>query len=80
MNITRRPKKLILGQHYIISYGFKRKMVCKFIQTTKCGFNFLNINTNKRILTRHLYVSKCNEHSSGDWFWVNSSMYINKCD
>ena len=39
--VKRRPKKLKLGKHYVIWF-YKNKMMCKFIQPTKCGFNFLN--------------------------------------
>lgn len=54
-------------------------MMCQFIQPTKCGFNFLNLNTNKCILKHHLYPSKCDYHKSGDWFWVNNRMIITEC-
>jgi hypothetical protein len=66
MDIKRRPKKLKLGKHYVIWFGYKNKMMCKFIQPTKCGFNFLNLDTNKCILRQHLYPSKCENHLSVD--------------
>ena len=79
MDIKRRPKKLKLGKHYVIWFGFQNKMMCKFIQPTKCGFNFLNLDTNKCILRQHLYPSKCENHLSGDWFWINERMNIDEC-
>ena len=72
----RRPEKLKLGKHYIVSWGWKNKMVCKFIQPTKCGFNFLNLETNKCILKNHVYPSKCENHQSGDWYWFNKLLKI----
>ena len=45
-------------------------MLCKFIQPTKCGFNFLNINTNKCILRHHLYKSKCEVYHRPEAKWV----------
>lgn len=53
--------------------------MCKFIQPTKCGFNFLNLDTNKCILKHHLYLSKCENHLSEDWFWINERMNIEEC-
>lgn len=70
------PKKLELGKHYVIWFDYKNKMICKFIQTTKCGFNFLNLNTNKCILKQHLYRSKYNNHIHDNWYWINERMYI----
>jgi len=76
----RLPKKLKLGNYYIVYWinyrGRENKMVCKFIQPTKCGFNLLNIETNKCILNRHVYPSKCENHQSGDWFWFNENLKI----
>lgn len=73
------PKNLKLGKHYIIWFGYKRKIVCKFIQPTKYGFNFLNLDTSKCILRRHLYPSKCENHLSGVWFWINEYINIEEC-
>ena len=79
MNTKRRPIRLTLGEYYIIHFGYQNKMMCKFIQPTKYGFNFLNLNTNKCILKHHLYPSKCENHISGDWYWINDRMNIEKC-
>lgn len=79
MKINRKPIKLKLGNDYVVWFGYKDndKLRCKFIQVTKCGFNFLNLETNKCILKQHLYPSKCSNHKSGDWFWVNKYFNIN---
>lgn len=79
MEYTRIPKQLKLGAYYAIYFNYNRIMMCQFIQPTKCGFNFLNLNTNKCILKHHLYPSKCDYHKSGDWFWVNNRMIITEC-
>lgn len=78
--MKRKPIRLILGKHYIVYYDYRHKMVCKFIQPTKCGFNLLNLETNKCILKQHLYPSKCDNHSSGEWFWVNDKIKIEICN
>lgn len=79
MEVKRRPRKLELGKHYVIWFDPKSKMMCKFIQPTKCGFNFLNLDTNKCVLNGHLYPSKCENHLSETWFWVNERLKIDEC-
>ena len=81
LNIGKHALKLQplqLGRHYIVYWqnygGWKRKMVCKFIQPTKCGYNFLNLETNKCVLPRHLYPSK--KHPDQKLFWVNIDLKI----
>ncbi|MFT6125773.1 MAG: hypothetical protein ACJAVA_000214 [Flavobacteriaceae bacterium] len=74
----RRPRRLDLGIHYIVKFQWGNTMLCKFIQPTKCGFNFLNIKTNKCILRQHLYPSKCENHIGEDWFFVNETFEIKK--
>lgn len=70
------PRKLILGNYYIVYYNVNKPILCKFIQPTRCGFNFLDINTNKCILKHHIYPSKCENHKSGNWFFINSNLSI----
>lgn len=41
---------VILGDHY-----FVRGKLCKFIRVTTKGFNFLDINSNRCIMKRHVY-------------------------
>lgn len=79
MRIKRKPKKLELGKNYYVGFSYKDIVKCKFIQTTKSGFNFLNLQTNKCILKHHLYRSKYDIHSDGNWFWVNQFMIITEC-
>jgi len=71
-NNIRRPRKLYLGQDYIMSWPYKKYMLCRFIQPTNKGYNFLNLETNKCILPRHLYPSK----KFPENFWVNSLLSI----
>lgn len=73
-------KKLKLGKHYVVWFNYKNKMMCKFIQPTKCGFNFLNLDTNKCIIKHHLYPIKYEKYLSGDWFFVNQNMHIEECN
>jgi hypothetical protein len=68
-SIKRIPRKLKLGQDYIIYY-YTNKKICKFIQPKRCDFNFLNLKTHKCELKQHLYPSKCKNHSSGDWYYI----------
>ena len=79
MSIKRIPKKLKLGKHYAVWFVYKNKMMCKFIQTTKCGFNFLNLDTNKCILSQHIYPSKYENHLSCGWYWINEHINIEEC-
>lgn len=76
MDVKRLPIRLELGKYYIVGFSYNTQIICKFIQTTKCGFNFLNVETNKCLLKHHLYPSKCDNHLSGDWFWLNSNMKV----
>lgn len=78
MSWKRHPKKIELGKDYLVWFHPKRKFRCRFIQPTKCGYNFLNLNTHKCILRRHLYPSKCENHSSGNWFWCHELINIEK--
>lgn len=79
MEIKRKLRKLKLGEYYVVWFDYKNKIMCKFIQPTKCGFNFLNLNTNKCVLPHHLYPNKHENHLSGNWFWVNEYMKIEQC-
>lgn len=70
------PRKLELGKDYLVYYTYKKKMNCRFIQPTKCGFNFLDLETNKCILPKHLYPSKCKNHLTEKWFWISRKLKI----
>jgi hypothetical protein len=69
---NRIPMNLELGEHYHI-LTWRGVVICQFIKVTKCGFNFLNIDTSKCILYRHLYPSKTNGK-----FFVNKHLKVNK--
>lgn len=73
---TRKLIELELGKHYVVFWNYRNKQVCKFIQPTKCGFNFLNLDTDKCILKNHLYRSKYERHMGGNWFFVNGNLKI----
>ncbi len=80
MTSKRFPKKLKLGKHYVVSWHYNNKTICKFIQVTKCGYNFLNLDTNKCILKNHVYLSTCEKHSDDTYFWINKNMYVRSCN
>lgn len=50
--------KLVLGEMYHIAWGGRMGVICKLIQVTPYGYNLLNLDTNRCILDRHLYVPK----------------------
>ena len=75
-NVKRVPVKLLLGTDYTVWFSYKHKKSCRFIKVTKCGYNLLNMDTNKCILKQHLYPSKYKNHSSGDWFFINEYLKI----
>ena len=76
MIVKRRPRKLKLGNEYYLKFKWGNGVKCKFIQPTKRGFNFLNIETNKCVLRQHLYQSKCENHLSETWFFINETITI----
>lgn len=76
--------KLTLGVEYDLRWKSDKKSIRhKLIQVTDKGFNFLNLETNKCILKRHLYPSKWkgldlsklkeNEH----YFSLNNALLVN---
>lgn len=74
------PHKLELGKEYIIRFNNRNGIHCKLIKPTRCGYNFLNLQTSKCILTRsHIYPSKCENHESGDWFFLSDKITIKHC-
>ncbi len=48
---------LDLGDEYFI-YARNGGIRCQFIKVTPCGYNFLNLDTSKCVLKKHLYPSK----------------------
>lgn len=79
--INWQPKvvRLELGEMYIVSWMGNNPIRCKFIQPTRCGYNFLNIKTNKCILKQHLYPSKKID-PIGEMFFVSNKLRIHKYD
>lgn len=81
MRHRRKLTQLELGKDYIIWWGpndmkyASNISICKFIQPTRCGFNFLDMNTSKCILPRHLYPTKQSKGKSIKKFFINSLMH-----
>tara|TARA_R110000796_G_scaffold175156_2_gene292200 strand:+ start:335 stop:589 length:255 start_codon:yes stop_codon:yes gene_type:complete len=78
---TRIPRKLTLGQNYMVAWPCGKDMNCKLIQPTKKGYNLLNLNTNKCIMPNHLYIDKkfLNKKSKHtNVFWINQRLSIEK--
>lgn len=80
MNLVRKYQdesrlvRLELGQEYLVSVWRSPMQIYRLIQPTEKGFNFLNENTSKCILKRHLYPSK--KIGNGDMFYVHMSIQI----
>ena len=49
--------KFELGKYYLLQYGINA-YIGKLIKVTKCGYNFLNEETNCCLLKTHLYIPK----------------------
>ena len=82
---SKRPKKLVLGEDYIVSWFGKNPKEVRLIQPTEKGYNFLDMKTNKCILKHHLYPSKKlqeNNYYAKDpkdlWFWITEYLNIDK--
>ena len=68
---------LTLGKHYMVYIG-NEPTPCKLIQVTPCGYNLLNLRTDRCILKRHLYVPKSErERYSGDKKFFFAPSYLN---
>jgi hypothetical protein len=76
--VNRKPKKIELGEDYVIWFNPNKKMTCRFIKTTKCGFNFLNLETSICVLPHHLYPMKDLDGVKRSTFYINQQMKINK--
>lgn len=63
--------KLTLGEEYTIFMWGKPVGLCRFIQPTEKGFNFLNLETSKCIMKHHIYPLK--KYGDNDTFnlWKN---------
>jgi hypothetical protein len=74
-----RSVKLELGQDYLVHWGLKEPMICRFIKPTAKGYNFLNLETSECILKRHIYPQKkLNDHNYGTYFYINIFLNIKK--
>jgi hypothetical protein len=47
-----------LGKYYELTWDGRYGFIGRFIQVTRCGYNFLNEETNRCILASHLYIPK----------------------
>lgn len=82
--VNRIPTKLVLGKDYYVKWKEKwwwkkpnKVILCRLIQPTKKGFNLLNLDTNKCILPRHLYISpKLTEKNNVTTFYINENLLI----
>lgn len=75
---TQKFEKLELGEEYNISVFLGKIHKVKLIKVTKCGYNFLDQNTNKCIFPKHLYLSKWDKHEGENWFRMHKLIIINK--
>lgn len=57
---------LTLGEDYIVFIWGKPAGICRFIQPTEKGFNFLNLETSKSVMKHHIYPSK--KYGTGSTF------------
>lgn len=75
--VRRVRKSLILGDGFIFTYrGFYPREVI-LIQPTEKGYNFLDVNTNKCVLKRHLYPDKNTlEKENSLLFWLNEDIWL----
>jgi len=81
MIFKRKLIELKLGETYVINWGEENKpprIICKFIKVTRCGYNFLDLNTNSCILRHHLYPSKYPEHKLNSIFFINPYLFARK--
>lgn len=69
--VVRYPHKIEHGAYYLITI-FGRPMRVQFIQPTERGFNFLNLNTAKCVLKRHVYLQKGTKNT----FWLGNYCQI----
>lgn len=74
------PKRLFVGEEFIVAVGAVKPRHCRFIKVTPKGYNFLNVKTNTCILPSHLYLSKCENHKEGNWFFVRDNISLSKID
>lgn len=80
----RAPYNFRLGYEYLVWWDYKDKMRVKFIKVTPKGFNLLNLDTNKCIIKRHLYLSKAHiKYCDRECYYINKNLkieLIGKCE
>lgn len=73
---TRLVSNLKLGEDYIVHIWGKPAGICRFIQRTEKGFNFLNLETSKCVMQRYIYPSK--KIDNGNTFYLHMSVLFMK--
>lgn len=73
---TRLVSNLELGEDYILHIWDKPAGICRFIQPTEKGFNFLNLETSKCVMKHHIYPSK--KIGNGNTFFLHTSVLFIK--
>jgi hypothetical protein len=71
-----KPIKLELGHDYLVHWGLREPLVLRFIQPTAKRYNFLNLETSKCILKRHLYPNAHYSRKGDNWFMVPKYLNI----
>lgn len=75
--VTLQGVTLELGRIYYIPWSRDKILTCKLIQVTPLGFNLLDLETDRCILRRHLYVpKKYREQYEGDKKFFLASDHI----
>lgn len=68
-----RPIELILGEDYLVMMWGSGLKFCRFIKPTPKGYNFLDLDTSKCILKRHIYPAT---KIGPNMFFVHENMII----
>jgi hypothetical protein len=70
--------RLTVDEIYFICIGSRIKEM-KFIQSTERGFNFIDIETKKKLFKKHLYSLEIVSGKGGTYtFWIPKYIVINK--
>ena len=67
-----------LGDELIVYWHWRKNIHVKFIKVTKCGYNLLDIDTNKCILKQHLYPAKLDGKVMDCSYWLTRNLNIKK--
>jgi exoribonuclease II len=79
-NFSARYVQLELGCEYDIRFHYcqKESIHCRFIKTTRQGFNFLNLSKHKCIFPKHFYRKKDKHGNKIMVFLVSNNVFIDK--